>query len=151
MPEPLISAPRGRRQVQLLSYLRFLNRERGGRRDKHLQAAPALLQARNNTRHETNNWCSSSVNPPDHGNDRTKAAEPRVDRRAESPVLPILRVRETPTTHAKRHPSGSERGGQAIIGLDKLPATLCSAREPIWAKRRARRRERVLGLVRCQR
>ena len=41
-------------------------------------------------------------------------------------VLPILRIRETPTTHAQRDPSGSKReGGQATISLANLLATLC--------------------------
>ena len=42
-------------------------------------------------------------------------------------VLPILRVRETPTTHAQREtPLGQRRRRrQPIIRLDNLPAMLC--------------------------
>ena len=45
---------------------------------------------------------------------------------AKGHILPILRVRETPTTHAQRDPSGSEREG--VPGCNKsgnLPAMHC--------------------------
>ena len=69
------------------------------------------------------------------GNDRIKRGpEPCLDGRKNKEVtyiLPMLGVRETPTTHAQRDASGSEREGcQAIVSLDNLSPMLCFGIHP---------------------
>ena len=71
----------------------------------------AILQDRNNNRHKANNWYLSSVNLLNNSDDRIRrGAEPCLGR-TRGDVPPILRIRETPTIHAQRDPSGSKRKG----------------------------------------
>ena len=69
-----------------------------------------ILQDRKNHRRKANNWHLSSVDLLNNGNDRSRIGpEPCLGKGPRDHMLPILRIRETPTAHAQRDASGSER------------------------------------------
>ena len=73
----------------------------------HLQPATCLyFKIEVNNRNEVNNWTLPSVDTLNNGN-----SWGRKGLRSRGHIFPILGVRETPTPHAQKDPSGSEREG----------------------------------------
>ena len=94
----------------------------------------SVLQDRNYS-HKANNWYLSSVNLLNNGNNKIKrGAKPCLDKRPRVQVFPILRVRETPTTHVQRDPSGSEKEGMPGRNTSGYTSRHALLRNPLWPK-----------------